>query len=554
VTVSPVADLSVVLGGDAGPLFSGSTVTYTAIVTNAGPATATNVVLVMSLPAGADFGSIADGNDFGTLDNSEPTIEVPDLAPGASATVVLTFIPTQVGTFTETANVTSLVTDINPSNNSASFNTTVIAPYETISFTASTYSIVETGGFAAITLQRTGDTANEVTVQFMTSGGNATPGLDYQPVISTVDFPAGITTATVDVPVFADPYDNHDELVNLVLSSPTGGALLQQPDGSTSASPISAVLDIVDTDPVLVGPIITDLKLIGTANSITAIEVDTTGNLNPITASYTPNYSIVALGGAKGTLPAGTVVPIVEAAYNASTGSVTLIPAFAMPGNELFQVLINGQGPTALSDRAGNPLNSILNLTPGSDYVLTVARGTTLSYTDQNGTAVTLKLTGPGTLDIDRTVSGEVGRLQVVGATAKTVVTGTVHGSGKSTTIGTILGLGDFGSFHFDLTTPRFYVTRTVYPSSSELTDAPAVDTLLTPPPPPKPTKKSTKAVKAKTTATAESIPTPTVHSLDFVPTDVTTTTPSKSKVTVKTSAYHPNAVTARNIHIRKTY
>jgi uncharacterized repeat protein (TIGR01451 family) len=565
-----VVDLSVTLSGDAGPVFTGDALTYTAVVTNNGPSSATNVVFTDPLFDGATFQAIESNQVFGTLVNGVATLTLGTIAAGASETVVLTVIPTQAATVTDTSTVTSTEADSNSTNNTSSFVTTVIAPYQTISFDSATYVVAETGVFAAITLDRTGDTATASTVHFSTFGGNATPGLDYQPVDAVVTFAAGATSATVDVPVLADPYDNTNELVNLQLDNPTGGALLLQPDLSTSTGPITALLEIINLDPVLVGPTITDLKLIGLANSIIGFEVDTTGNLNPITANYTPNYTIIALGGGgKAGLAYGTVVPVASATYNASNGSVILVPETALPGNELFEVIINGEGPTALSDRAGNPLNSVLYQTPGSDYVLTVARGTTLNYTDENGTPVTLKLTGPGTLDIDRTVSGEVGRLQVVGAVAgKTVVTGTVHGAGKKTTFGTILGLGDFGSFHFDLTTPQFYVTRTVYPSSDQLTDTAAVDTLLVPPTTTTTTsKKSTKTVKvtkskatvATTKPKAEAVkaqsiatPAPAQQALNFLPPDLSTTT-NKAKTTVLTNAKHPHAATAHAIHSRKT-
>jgi uncharacterized repeat protein (TIGR01451 family) len=544
VTVTPVIDLSVALSGDAGPIFTGNAVTYTAVVTNNGPSPASNVVFTDPLFAGATFQSIESNAVSGTDLNGVATQSLGTIAAGASVTVTLTVIPTEPGTVTDTGSVTGTEPDSNPSNNSSSALTALIAPYQIIEFSSSNYVQTNSAGYATITLDRLGDPVGTVSVEFSTPGaGNATAGVDYQPVNMTVTFPSGVTSEVVNVPIFDNPFNNQNVETTLQLSDPTNGATLET--GSPGTTPTSAILEIIDTNPDLVGPTITDLKLIGLVNSITAIEVDTTGNLNPITASYAPNYSIIALGGSKTGFAAGTVVPVVDAVYNAADGAVTLIPAASLPANELFQVTINGQGATAVSDLAGNPLNSVYGAIPGSDYALDVARGTNITYNDQNGTAVTLKLTGPGTLDIDRTIGGVLGRLQVVGGVAhKTVVTGSVHGAGKTTKIGTVLGLGTFGEIPLKLTTPPFTVSTIVFPASKGRTDPSAVDSLLTPAPTPKPVKTS----KTRTSVKAEAILDPTPQTSEHTE---AVTSKTKAKPKVKTAVKHPHPVAAQTVKDR---
>ncbi|MHC5537706.1 Calx-beta domain-containing protein [Singulisphaera rosea] len=480
VTITPVIDLAVSLKGPSGQVYTGDVLTYTAVVTNHGPSPATGVVFTDPLFAGATFQSIEGDNVSGTEADGVVTLPIGTLAAGDSVTVILKVIATQPGSETDTATVAANETDSDPSNNASSVVTTLILPPSLIEFTSASYTVREDAGVAVITLERVGGEQRDVTVHFSTvGGGNAVAGVDFQPVSGTVHFAPGVTQETVTVPVIADPFDNHDELVRLQLDTPTGGGILQagRPGGT---APTNATLRVVDIDPVLVGPEVTDVKLIGLVNSINAIELDISGHLNPATATATANYSIIALGGGgKFGLPAGTHVGVATASYDGS-GKVTLTPQFALPSNEFFEVVVRGTGDGAVADRAGNPLNSTLGVTPGSDYAITVARGNTLVYTDENSSPVVLKLRGPGTLDIERAVDGHVQRLQVLGATGRrTTISGAVHSLTHHTTIGTILGLGQFGGVRVKLSTPPFFVTNPVYPSGQSLIDTPAEDVLI---------------------------------------------------------------------------
>jgi uncharacterized repeat protein (TIGR01451 family) len=506
VTVVAMADLAVVLSGNPGPVYTGDVLTYTAVVTNNGPSAATNVVFADPLPAGFDFISIeGDGSDNGAeIDGNTALLNIASLAPGQSETVVLLVIPTQAGTVVNTATVTATEHDPNLANNASSVSTVLVAPLSLIDFETTSYAVPENAGFATITIARTGDLEGDVTVHFSTLEGgyvipgvnDATPGVDYIPTSSIVNFPAGVSLETVFVPVLDNPYDNHNEHVQLRLDSPSPlGMAAIAVDGV-------ATLTIVDIDPDLVGPTVTDLKLTGPVSGITAIEVDTTGHLNPSTATNPANYTITALGGGGKTgLRAGTAVPVASAVYNPLTGAVYLFPATPLPGNQVFVIVVNGSRPGAVTDLAGNPLNSVLGVTPGSDYTLSVARGTNITYSDENDDTVNLKLTGPGTIDIDRYPVGDLEKLQVVGGVAgKTVVTGTVHPS-RPTQINSILGLGQFGAIRLKMTTPPFYATNLPYPNLATQVDAPAEDTLIPTPPAPPTTKPSPK-VKARSVET----------------------------------------------------
>src|SRR6185295_3442764 len=72
-----------------------------------------------------------------------------------------------------------------------------------VAFGAPTFTVAENvaGGTASIKVVRTGTVLAGQSVLFSTTGGSATPDIDYTPVSQTVTFGAGQTTATVAVPI-----------------------------------------------------------------------------------------------------------------------------------------------------------------------------------------------------------------------------------------------------------------------------------------------------------------------------------------------------------------
>jgi uncharacterized repeat protein (TIGR01451 family) len=120
--VADSADLSVTNTPNPVPVQAGNNITYTQVVSNAGPSTATSVTLTEALPANTTSVSLAGPAGWActlaTLTCSDPT-----LAPSSPATityVVTVNSGTAAGTaIKETASVTSAVSDPNTSNNTA---------------------------------------------------------------------------------------------------------------------------------------------------------------------------------------------------------------------------------------------------------------------------------------------------------------------------------------------------------------------------------------------------------------------------------------------------
>jgi uncharacterized delta-60 repeat protein len=109
-----------------------------------------------------------------------------------------------------------------------------------LQFASTNFSVMESGPNATITVLRTGATNSSVSVNFSTSDGTAVAGQDYVSQIGTLNFAPGDTTKTFSITILDDATVEADETVNLLLSNPTGGAVL--------SSPSTATLTIVNDD------------------------------------------------------------------------------------------------------------------------------------------------------------------------------------------------------------------------------------------------------------------------------------------------------------------
>ncbi len=194
-TLTPIVDLRVTKSASPSTVVTGTAVTYTIVVSNAGPSPATNMVVTDNLPVGTTFstcGSTA-GGVCGGGGNSR-TITFASLAAGGSATITLAAtvncsVPN--GTIlTNTASATSSDTELIPGDNSSSTSITVSNPPPTITCPADIDTFSDPGQVFA--------TLNPGTP--VTSDGGGCPVVvtgvrsDARPLTDT--YPVGTTTIT----------------------------------------------------------------------------------------------------------------------------------------------------------------------------------------------------------------------------------------------------------------------------------------------------------------------------------------------------------------------
>jgi uncharacterized repeat protein (TIGR01451 family) len=121
------ADLSVAKADSPDPVPRGDQLSYSITVANAGPATATTVTVVDSLPRSVAFRSASPSQGSCRRQSTRVTCTLDDLAPGHRATVTIVVRPRKSGTISNTATASAAApTDPNTANNTATESTTVL--------------------------------------------------------------------------------------------------------------------------------------------------------------------------------------------------------------------------------------------------------------------------------------------------------------------------------------------------------------------------------------------------------------------------------------------
>jgi uncharacterized repeat protein (TIGR01451 family) len=122
------ADLGLQIVASPGPVVVGSVLTYTITVRNNGPAAATNVTMIDDLPDGVAIGTPSSSRGSARRDGRRVTALIGTLASGETATVTIPVTPGSAATLGNTASVSAAESDPNTSNNSATVQSTVVAP------------------------------------------------------------------------------------------------------------------------------------------------------------------------------------------------------------------------------------------------------------------------------------------------------------------------------------------------------------------------------------------------------------------------------------------
>ena len=130
-SLPPAADLSITKSGAPNPVVSGNRLTYTLIVTDLGPGSATGVTVTDPLPSKVHFNSVSSTQGSCTRSATGPkggtvTCNVGALGSGASASITIVVTTTTPGTLSNTATAREDEPDPNQLNNNATATTTVI--------------------------------------------------------------------------------------------------------------------------------------------------------------------------------------------------------------------------------------------------------------------------------------------------------------------------------------------------------------------------------------------------------------------------------------------
>jgi subtilisin family serine protease len=129
-------------------------------------------------------------------------------------------------------------------------------------------------------------------------------------------------------------------------------------------------------------------------------------------AGKAANYKL-AVPGADGLL--GTAddlaVAVKSARYNAKKGTLTLTPKSPLAQSQLFRLSVAAAG---LVDRSKRQLDGDGDGLAGGDYLIDIARGTNVKYTDQYQNQVDLALAGGGVMELLLRPTGQAQHLRLV--------------------------------------------------------------------------------------------------------------------------------------------
>jgi uncharacterized repeat protein (TIGR01451 family) len=222
------ADLVLAMSAAPDPVAVGSNLTYSILVSNAGPAAAAGVFLTNQCPSGAVWVSTAAGRGAWTTNGEFLVGDLGPLAVGETETLTVVVQPSVQGFATNRAEVVAATFDPQPANNRRTTATHVSQVGGDLFFRTNEFFLCEDRGSVTLTVFRTGGVVGAVACTYETVDGTATAGSDYAARSGTLIFSNNSTTALLTIPILNDAEAEAEEAFTVRLGSPTGGAVLAE--------------------------------------------------------------------------------------------------------------------------------------------------------------------------------------------------------------------------------------------------------------------------------------------------------------------------------------
>jgi subtilisin-like proprotein convertase family protein len=270
-------------------------------------------------------------------------------------------------------------------------------PPPAVAFEASSFSVLENGGAAVVTVTLSGPSAFVTTVSLTTTAGTASGLSDYTPISRTLTFSSSVTTVTTTVPITDDLIYERNETFTVGLSNPVSATL-----GVTS----TAAITIVDNDPEPTvqlsagtysvaeagGAAVVTVTLSGPSAFVTTVSLTTADGTASAATDFTPvSRTVSFLAGTQSvtatititddliyerneTFPVGLSSPVSATLGVTSTAAVTIVDNDPEPTVQL------SAGTYSVTEDRG-PAVVTVTLSGASAFV------TTVSLTTTNGTA-----------------------------------------------------------------------------------------------------------------------------------------------------------------------
>lgn len=225
----------------------------------------------------------------------------------------------------------------------------------TFTLSAATYSVVENGGSAALTINRTGSTSGALTVDIATANGTALAGTDYTAPATTVNFGDGDTSIIVNVNVADRAGFQGDRAFTATISNPSGGSVLgattsasvtiQDNETLPSIALTSATFSVSET----AGTVAIGLVRTGDVDTACSVGFTTSAGTAIAGSDYTTTSATVNFAASETTKTVN--VPILDAAgfqgsrtFNATIGNPVLASVIA-PSSAVVTITDNDSQP-----------------------------------------------------------------------------------------------------------------------------------------------------------------------------------------------------------------
>lgn len=174
--LTAVVDVSLALTSGPTSAYNGDTLTYVFTASNAGPGTASNVVMTLPFGSGVVYLGATGSQGSGSLSGGQLVVNLGSLGPGASATVTVQLLAAAVGPYATSATIATNDYETDSSNNSAAIRTTLLGRADlNLTMQAPTVAPLGQDLYYSIVITNNGpDTAKNVVV------------LDQIPTLSTL--------------------------------------------------------------------------------------------------------------------------------------------------------------------------------------------------------------------------------------------------------------------------------------------------------------------------------------------------------------------------------
>jgi hypothetical protein len=239
------------------------------------------------------------------------------------------------------------------SSSSSAGSTNSSAAGGSIGFSATAYSTYESTASATITVLRKGNTSNEAKVNYATSDGSATAGIQYTAATGTLTFAAGESSKTFSVPLFNNSSIDGNKSVTIKLSNPTNSAVLGNPSQVT--------LTIVDDEATPVGSgsisFSTDVYTARERDGSTLITVIKRGGFDVRSSVQFTTYDSTAIAGSDYTSTSGTMT--FEPGESSRYFTIPFIVDSVTENEERISMQLSSPSGGVL----GTQVNSVVNLT-----------------------------------------------------------------------------------------------------------------------------------------------------------------------------------------------